>query len=161
MFMWIFHSHQLERIERLLEHEVMLLKQIRDRLDSGKIDHFNIIQTGDSVMPTQQPVIGIVAGATGTFSAIPADAQDNQVALPAGIVPTWTSSDTTNAPVVASADGLSVTITVPADAPVGTEFTLSVQATLEDGTVPTGSTTVPFLASAPSVVAKFVIVQNS
>lgn len=112
-------------------------------------------------MPVQEPVIGIAAGATGTFLSTPVDAAGNATTLPAGIVPTWTSSDPTNAPVVASADGLTVSVTVPATAPVGTTFTLSVTATLADGTTPTGTTPVPFLPAVTTVVSSFVITQAS
>lgn len=116
-------------------------------------------------MPTQAPVVGIKIGATGTFLATPVDAQGNVVVLPAGIIPTWTSTDLTNAPVVAAADGLTATDTVPSTAPptlVGTSFTLSVSAILADGTVGTGTTPVPFLAATTvGPFAGFVITQTS
>lgn len=115
-------------------------------------------------MPTQSPVVGIAIGATGTFLATPVDASGNTVTLPAGIVPTWTSSDTTNAPVVPSADGLTVTVSVPSTAPttlVGTTFTLSLAATLANGAVVTGTVNVPFLSASTGTVASFVITQLS
>lgn len=116
-------------------------------------------------MPVQSPVVGIVIGATGSFLATPVDAAGNVVTLPAGIVPTWTSSDLTNAPVVAAVDGLTATDAVPASAPatlVGTTFALSVSATLADGTTGTGTVSVPFLASTTvGPFAGFVITQIS
>lgn len=116
-------------------------------------------------MPSQAPVAGIKIGSTGTFVAIPIDAQGNAVTLPAGTIPVWTSSDTTNAPVIPSTDGLTATDTVPSTAPttlVGTNFTLSVSATLADGTSGSGTTPVPFLAAtATGAFAGFVIQQQS
>lgn len=112
-------------------------------------------------MPTQSPVTGIVVGATGTFLATPVDASGNAVTLPAGIIPTWTSSDVTNAPVVPSADGLTVSVTTLASAPVGGSFTLSLTATLATGAVVTGTVNVPFLAASTGIPTNFVITQVS
>lgn len=170
--MWIFSGehHRLREIEKLLERSVCLqleslavLQQIAQRL-APEVKGFRITQLiyeGDSPMPTQAPVIGIVAGATGSFLATPVDANGVALALPAGIIPVWVSSDPVNAPVVASADGLTATITTLATAPAGTTFTLSLSATLADGTVPAGTTPVPFLAAVPDVVASFVITQTA
>lgn len=175
--MWPFHlNRRLKKIERLVERSVVLqgeslevLKCIANKLPSrSAFAGFVITQLtteGEFDMPTQAPVVGIKIGATGIFLATPVDAQGNVVVLPAGIVPTWTSTDLTNAPVVASADGLTATDTVPSTAPptlVGTTFTLSVSATLADGTVGTGSTPVPFLAATTvGPFAGFVITQTS
>lgn len=112
-------------------------------------------------MPTQQPVIGIKAGSTGVFTATGVDSTGAAQTLPTGVIPQWGSSDTVNAPVTASVDGLTVSVIVLATAPVGTTFQLSVIATLADGTTPTGSTAVPFLAGTPAQVVSFVITQAS
>lgn len=160
--MWIFSADHYHRIEHLLEQQLHVLKQILHALNPHA-NHFVITQIGE-IMPTQSPVVGIAIGATGTFLATPVDASGNTVTLPAGIVPTWTSSDTTNAPVVPSADGLTVTVSVPSTAPttlVGTTFTLSLAATLANGTVVTGTVNVPFLSASTGTVASFVITQLS
>lgn len=102
-------------------------------------------------------IIGIAPGASATFDAVPLDKNGSNDSLPAGIVPVWTSSDTVNAPVVAAADGMSATVAVAASAPAGVAFTLSVSATLTDGTVPAGTASVPVFALE---VASFKIVQR-
>jgi|SRR5882762_587461 len=174
--MWIFVAdRQLREIEKLLERSLELqakslvvLTKIYQELvatpPTNEVHHFVITQIpnpeGDTTMPIQAPVIGIVAGATGTFLFTPVEADGTAIALPAGIIPTAVSSDPVNAPVVVAADGLSASITTLPTAPTGTTFTLTVSAVLADGTTPTGSTPVPFLA-AGGVVAAFVITQTS
>jgi len=105
-----------------------------------EIIHLLNRQTGFTIQQVQgekiMPILGIVAGATGAFTAKPTPAGSS---IPAGTVPVWSSSDTTNAPVTASADGLSATVAVPTEATIAS-FTLSVQN--QDGTFPT-SVTVP------------------
>ena len=100
---------------------------------------------------------GIAPGSTGTFDAGPVNADGVPAALPAGVIPQWSSSDSVNAPVIAAADGLSATVTPPASAPTGVQFTLSVTATLPDGTTPSGSAAVPLLVAE---VTAFVISQR-
>jgi hypothetical protein len=174
--MWPFYLHRsLKKIERLLERSVALqdeslkvLECIESKLPPKPVFAGFVItqlKEGEFDMPAQEPVVGIKIGATGTFLATPVDAQGNVVTLPAGIVPTWTSTDTLNAPVVAATDGLTATDTVPSTtsaALVGTNFTLSVTATLADGTAGSGTTPVPFLASGVvGPFAGFVITQTS
>jgi len=156
--MWIFSAHHHDRIEHLLEQQLYVLKQILRVLNPP---HFIITQIGDD-MATQQPVVGVKIGATGTFQETYTDPSGNPITLPTGITPTWTSSDTVNAPVVASADGTTATVTVPTTAPttlVGTTFLLNITATLADGTVVNGAVAVPFLAATG--VNSFVITQLS
>lgn len=157
--MWIFSAHHHDRIEHLLEEQNCLLREILYVL-KPHATRFVITQIGE-IMPTQSPVTGIVVGATGTFLATPVDASGNAVTLPAGIIPTWTSSDVTNAPVVPSADGLTVSVTTLASAPVGGSFTLSLTATLATGAVVTGTVNVPFLAASTGIPTNFVITQVS
>jgi len=112
-----------------------------------KIKQISITSEGGISMAIK----GVLPGAAGVFTATP-KAPDGvtTVALPVGSsVPTWTSSDPTNAPVTASADGLTATVNVAADA-VGGDFDLTVTATLPDGTtVITGTATVPILPPPP------------
>jgi|SRR5882757_6269588 len=101
-------------------------------------------------------VVGIKIGATGSFQAIPLDAQGNPVPVPAGYLPTWISFDPTYAPVVASSDGLTATVTVPLNAPstlVGTTFTLSVEVAFGELTAAVGTVNVPYLAYDPTLVS--------
>ena len=132
--------------------------------DYAAVVSFSISQ--GAIMATQGSLLGIAPGATATFTANPLDENGNPIALPDGVVPTWTSSDTTNGPVVAAADGLTATVTVPETAATGTGFTLFVSATLPSGATPAGSAVVPIDAVTPpppppiSTVASFVITQN-
>jgi len=168
--MWPFHRHRrLKNIERLVERSVALqceslfvLKRIEDKLGpKPEVRSFIITQRteGETNMADQQPVKGIVPGTSATFDATPQDAAGNTITEPVGTVPTWISSDPVNAPVVASTDGLSASITASPTAPLNTTFTLSVSLTNADGTVANGSTPVPFIA-ASVVVASFVITQR-
>jgi hypothetical protein len=108
---------------------------------------------------TMAELKGITQGATATFVATPQDKNGDPITLPAGIVPTWTSSDPTGAPVTADADGLTATVTVSDAATAGSTFTLSVSAALANGTTPTGEADVPVLA-VEAEVASFVITQQ-
>lgn len=128
----------VERGARALEHIARCIcKQFR-------VVRFNIFQLSEDDMIT-----GVKAGVLSTFVATPVDAAGNPETLPAGITPVWLSSDTTNAPVVVNAgdpSGLTVDITPPASAPTSGSFTLTVSATLLDGSVVSSSASVPFLA---------------
>ena len=110
-------------------------------------------------------VVGVKIGATGSFQAIPLDDQGNVISVPEGFTPVWTSFDPTYAPVVASSNGLTATVTVPSDAPstlVGTSFSLSVYVAFGETEAATGFVTVPYLASDPTeVLASFNINQTS
>ena len=126
---------------------------------------FEITQLEDGKMKVTKfktvitSLIGIAPGATGTFVAIPVDANGNQDMLPAGIIPTWVSSDPTNAPVVPSADGLSASVSLSPSATPGTPFTLTVSAPLPDGSTPTsGPESIPVLSLE---VKSFVLNQTS
>lgn len=102
---------------------------------------------------------GILPGQSGSFAL--QDIPLNSV-LPAGVIPVWTSSDTTNAPVVASADGLSASVALSASAVPGGSFNLQVDATLPDGTTPSsGPVAIPILAPPPPEPSSFVINQVS
>lgn len=102
---------------------------------------------------------GVKAGVKSVFVAVSVDANSNPDMLPVGIIPVWSSSDTTNAPVVvdpSDPSGLTVNITPPASAPSTGTFTLMITATLPNGPITT-SVTVPFL---PLAVAGFTITQT-
>lgn len=123
-----------------------------------EIIHLLNRQTGFSVVQLQgensMPITGIVAGATGVFQETPLPLG---AVIPAGTIPVWTSSDPTNAPAVASADGTTCSVSVPATATI-TSFVLAVQN--QDGTFPT-SVTVPVTPAAPPAQTGFQIDQTS
>ena len=92
-------------------------------------------------------MVPLSAGNTATFATtpIPSNAVPNPAALPV-----WTSSDTTNAPVVAVATdptGLSATVTFPATVLGGVTFSLTITYTNQDGSV--ASQTNQFTTVAP------------
>lgn len=149
----------LEKVEELIGHPH------HRRISSFRIVQHHHHHGGHHNMAlSQSPLVGIAPGATGTFSGIPIDSLGNSGPLPAGITPVWVSSDPTNAPITATVDGLTATVAIPADAVAGTVFTITVSATLADGSVPTsGPVNCPVLTVVPPpfVVASFVIQQVS
>ena len=84
---------------------------------------------------------GVVEGGTGDFEAVTIPAGS---VLPPGVVPQWTSSDVTIATVSQSADptGMTCVLTGVANGSI----TLTVSATLPDGTVAQGSVSIPISA---------------
>jgi len=160
--MSFFHRHHhIDPVEELLEDVVILLKQIRDSLRPQKAVAFIIRQIGESPMPVQGPVTGIVVGQTGTFLAIPVDANGNEVPVPAGTAnPTWTS-DTSNATVTSSPDGLTASVVAASDPTLaGTSFNLTISATV-NGSVVSNTIPVPFLSASTGAFVGFVITQTS
>ena len=117
-------SHEVHIELEVLEHILHELRQIRHVLT--RITHFTIQET------TMQP---IAPGFSPVFTATPQPA--GNVLNPAQPVPSWTSSDPTNAPVSVDSTGLVATVAIPSTAVVGTSFTLSVSYTNADGTVAT------------------------
>ena len=103
-----------------------------------KVRAFYITQKGDKRMA----INGVTVGATGTFQATTVPAGS---VLPTGVVPVWTSSDTTIATFASpnpDATGLTTILTGVATGSV----TLTVAATLPDNSVAQGTATVPILA---------------
>lgn len=131
---------QQQEIIRLLKEEMRF-----NRKALLEIIHLLLRQSGFTIQQVQtdqtsgeklMPITGIVAGATGVFQETPTPAG---AVIPAGSIPVWTSSDTANAPAVASADGTTCSVAVPAGATI-TSFSLTVGN--QDGTFPT-TVTVP------------------
>lgn len=162
--MSFFHRHHhIDPVEELLEDVVILLKQIRDSLRPQKVVAFIIRQIGESPMPTQEPVIGIPVGGTGTFLGTPVDSSGNAVALPAGILATW-SSTSQSVTLTVSADTLTVTAAASStiDTTIEPNFTLSINALLADGTPVSGRVTMALIPATPSAPpSSFVITQLS
>jgi hypothetical protein len=155
-------KHLWQEILEEERHQTALLEKILTALglllaaEQHAVAGFVIMQL--NLEGEEMPILGIAPGATGQFSAQPVDKNQNNDALPAGVVPVWTSSDTVNTTVTPTADGLGAAVAVSASAPPGTPFTLSISATLPDGTTPTGTASVPVFALE---VASFVINQTA
>jgi len=88
-----------------------------------------------------------------TATPIPSDAS-----LATGSVPTWTSSDTANAPITVDATGLVATVAIPTSATVGATFVLTINYTNPDGAVATGRLSQTIVATD---VASFTIEQTA
>lgn len=144
-----------EGLLRIAKAQLEVLERIDHNVNPQTVFTFGITQEN------QMAITGIIPGATGTFTATPLNAAGTPVALPLPTIPTWTSSDTVNAPVVATADGLSASVTVPGTfvPTVGQTFTLTVA--MADGSA-SSVATVPFDAVVvDNTVASFAINQTS
>lgn len=106
-------------------------------------------------------MIPLAAGQTATFSTTP---------IPTGSAPdpskvTWSSSDTTNAPVVVNpsdASGLSAQVTFPSTVTAGLTFILTVNYENSDGTFASQANSFTTVAAPPSDVTGFTdIVQSA
>jgi hypothetical protein len=159
-------SDRVARLEKQLKQFSALPQRVND-LDErvGELEEFTgelevaefKITQGDNM-----PINGVAPGSTGTFTATPIDGNGNVISLPAGAQPPrWTSSDTDNAPVTASADGLSATVAVPSTTQGGS-FTLNVDSP-DLPNDPSGSAQVPILFTPPPPpqVASFRIDQTA
>ncbi len=101
-------------------------------------------------------LVAIAPGNAPVFAATPTP--EGTVPGP-GLIPSWTTSDTTNAPVTPSADGLSATVNLPESAVVGANFTLTVSLTNADGTVASGSGIFTIVAAPTHDVTGFTVDQ--
>lgn len=149
------HSHAHLSDRELLERIACLLERVLDRITYPPIQSFTItqIQTGDTM-----PLLPLAPGFSPQFTATPVPA--GVVLNPALPVPTWTSSDTTNAPVSVDPTGLIATVNIPTNATVGASITLSVNYTNADGTAATGSTSFTIVAAPPADVTSFTVAQT-
>lgn len=126
-----------------------------------------IVAQTASGAPIQPGVAGLEPGSTGTLTLSLYDQSGSVVDYTTvaqldtdgktPIKPTWTSSDETNAPLKPSDDGMSVSITVPGNDTAGTPATITVTATLKNGTTATGAVTFPI--SAPKTYT-FILAQS-
>jgi hypothetical protein len=115
-------------------------------------DGFDIRQEGYANMP----ITGIVVGATGVFTETPTPAGS---ALQTGNVPAWTADDTTVS-LVPSADGTSVSATVPSGhAP--TSFNLTCSGVNSAGAAISTTVAVPILPPPVTPATGFDINQTS
>jgi hypothetical protein len=154
------YRDRFDRIESLLvklvcelDERVSHLECAIERLLHPPITSF-VIQQEKTMALTP-----IAPGFSPKFTASPVPV--GAVLNPSQPVPTWTSSDTTNAPVTADTTGLIGTVAIPASAVVGTSFTLTVSYTNLDGTVATGSASFTIVAAPPQDVTSFTIAQSA
>jgi hypothetical protein len=103
----------------------------------------------------ENPMVSIAPGNSPVFTATPVPA----TSVPS-TPPTWTSSDTTNAPITVDPTGLIATVAIPSTAVVGTSFTLEISYTNADGTVATGSTTQTIVSAPSPDITSFTIEQT-
>ena len=141
----VHQGDQIRQLQREIRYIFKILKHNQHQIDS-----FTIHQQGDPMA-----LLAIAPGNSPVFTATPVPS----TSVPS-TPPTWVSSDTTNAPITASADGLSVTVAIPTTAVVGTAFTLTVSYTNADGTVATGTTTQTIVPAPSPDITSFTIAQT-
>lgn len=145
--MFDHNKHLLEEILRIEREQLHVLREIQRELKPPRIDRFLIKEiTMLPIAPGFSPVYTAIPVPAGTFPSTP---------------PTWTSSDTTNAPISVDPTGLIATVAIPATAVVGTSFTLSISYTNADGSVATGSLTQTIVAAPSPDITSFTIAQTS
>jgi hypothetical protein len=151
--LFLFDHEFREKTVCLLEEILFELRLIHRELKKHDIRSFVITQKGDPMA-----LLPIAPGFSPVFTATPVPS--TAVPNPA-TPPTWTSSDTVNAPVSVDPTGLIATVALPATAVVGTAFTLSISYTNADGTVATGSISLTIVAAPSPDIASFTIVQTT
>lgn len=144
-FLTAHQQHEINHIQKEIHYIFHLLKHNQNQIQS-----FTIHQQGDPMA-----LLAIAPGNSPVFTATPVPS----TSVPS-TPPTWVSSDTTNAPITASADGLSVTVAIPTTATVGTAFTLTISYTNADGTVATGTTTQTIVPAPSPDITSFTIAQT-
>lgn len=146
------HQHQLlHRILEVEELQLHELRAIRKLLTPLPITSFIVFP--------ENPMNPLIPGSSHTYTA--ADVPAGATLDPNQPVPTWTSSDTTNAPVTADSTGLVGTVAIPAGATVGSTFTLTVNYTNADGTTATGSSDTQAIVAAVQDVTGFTVERTS
>ena len=151
------HHHsdkpELDAILRREDEILDELEEIEHELHHPNITHFTSI--------TETTMTPLAAGQTATFST---------TAVPAGTAPdpskiTWSSSDTTNAPVspnTADASGLSTLVTFPTGTPEGLTFILTINYLNPDGKAVSQANSFVTVAAPPLDIVSFTdIVQTN
>lgn len=137
---------------RIIEEYLWQIRYILER-SLPKPKHFTIRQ--------ENPMLAIAPGNSPQFTATPQPAGTAPGTAPGpGLIPTWVSSDPTNAPVSVDATGLIATVAIPSTAVVGASFDLTVTLTNADGTVATGTATFTIVAPPSPDVTSFTIAQT-
>lgn len=156
------HNRHRERredreIREILDEDREILHELHDI--EHHLHHPNI--TAFTEIKEIQPMVPLAAGQTATFSTTP---------LPEGTAPdptkiTWSSSDTTNAPVSpnsADASGLSTIVAFPSTTPAGLTFILTVNYINSDGDAASQANSFTTVAAPPADITGFTdIVQSA
>ena len=142
-----YESHYLREILETQERILHEIRAIKHEL-AHPITSFTITQ--------ENPMLSISPGNSPVFTATPVPA----TSVPS-TPPTWTSSDTTNAPITVDPTGLIATVSIPAGATVGASFTLTISYTNADGTVATGTTSQTIVAPPSPDSTSFTIAQTT
>jgi hypothetical protein len=149
-----YQEHEFrEKAIWLLEEMLHELRIIHRELKPKQHDitSFVITQQGDPMA-----LLPIAPGFSPVFTATPVPS----TSVPS-TPPTWTSSDTVNAPISVDPTGLIATVAIPTTASVGASFTLTISYTNADGTVATGSFTGTIVAAPSPDITSFTIEQTS
>jgi hypothetical protein len=137
-----------EIIEQLRESNRLLRRLVKDE-EPGFPTGFSIQQSGENMVPLDP-------GQSPQFTATPTPAGSSLGA----VIPTWTSSDTTNAPITVDPTGLIATVALSAAIVVGSSVTLTVSATNGTATA-TGTLTFTIGAPPPAFPTSFTIAQTA
>jgi hypothetical protein len=155
--------HPRKELKEILREEREILHDDREILHEleeveHEINHPNV--TGFTPIKETE-MVPLAAGQTATFSTTP---------LPAGTAPdptkiTWSSSDTTNAPVVVNPNdpsGLSAQVAFPSTTPSGLTFVLTINYINADGNAASQANSFVTVAPPPSDITGFTdIVQSA
>jgi hypothetical protein len=148
---------EILRTQQAILHE---LCQVRKDLSRPQVRGFRIRPLIFHAHPQKDNHMAFIAldpGNSPQFTATPTPAG---ATLPAGLIPTWTSSDPAST-VTADSTGLIATLNIDSAATVGEQIVLTISATLPDGTVATGSFTVTVGAAPAADITGFSIVQSA
>ena len=143
----------LRKLIEINENNERLLFSILTRLESISRDLFTVRAF---TITQESPMLSISPGNSPVFTATPVPA----TSVPS-TPPTWTSSDTTNAPISVDPTGLICTVAIPSSAAIGTSFTLTVSYTNADQTVATGTTTQTIVAGPSPDITSFDVTQTT
>jgi hypothetical protein len=139
-----------ELLEETRENGRVLRKILHQLQTANRIEGFEIVQQETSTM------LPIAPGFSPVFTATPVPS----TSVPS-TPPTWTSSDTTNAPITVDPTGLIATAAIPASATVGATGTFNISYTNADGTVATGSFSWTIVAAPSPDITSFTIAQTT
>jgi hypothetical protein len=133
-----------------------LMREAKETLDRIGLYFPTPPQIQGFVIEQENTMLTLAPGNSPVFTATPVPA----TSVPS-TPPTWTSSDTVNAPVSADSTGLIGTVAIPPTAVVGSPFILSVSYTNQDGTVATGSFSGSIVAPPSPDITSFTIAQTT
>jgi len=136
------HDYLASEILKELHEQTVLLRSIQRILK-----HANPRNVTSGELSKGDPMAPIIPGSLHIFTVTPEPTDATFIPTDSVI----TSSDTVNAPVTVDETGLIGTVSIAADAPVGTEFTLTWTYTNADGTTATASITETIVAAVVDV----------